>query len=734
MVPFRYRALTWAVLWTVPAALLTRASLPAAAAWAALGVLFATTTRWPGRRGGLCALPVVLAGITPRELPPPPLRAGPVHVRGQVGDVVRAPLDDRSYVYLTAGPRLTFPGDVDCVPGDRIELLARRGPPAIPGLAPTLTGIPATMRVRAGPWSWRRLCGRLRRALERQLLRLVPGESGALLATLVLGRGTRADRDLAEAHRATGLSHLLAVSGAHAAMLAFLLGLSGRGRQLGASRLRSSAVLALLVLYGGTAGAEPPVLRAVLAFALATLAARTGRSFGTATGLLAPAVLTCLVEPAAFAGPSFLLSYAAVTGLALAMPKRPADGALGLLALALSTSFWATLMTAPLTLGFFDQLAPLTIVLTPLLAPLVAVMLLLGLVTAALGTFATVPALLLAWPLSGLADCYAWLVLQADTLPGTPVPAWFRPPLWALALVAAAGVAAVLARPRRRTVACAVAALASLWFVPLGPAPAPGFALLAVGHGQAALVHTAAGAQVAIDCGSLQGGFLAARALDEALDRRTLDLLVVTHGDRDHTNGIVLLLSRLRIRRALLPARLADGELAKRLCAEGVDVVAIADGAVVEPLPGISVLAPLVPPASSSNDRSLWVRARVGDARLLLTGDAQEAGTDAVLKTRFADDCEFLVLPHHGRPHADAERLLQRCRPRVCLASAATVDGATALGALVRRVGAELWVTGLHGSLHVPADTLAVAVSGPGTAARASGRPRTPPPDRGRPR
>src|SRR5690606_34804366 len=142
-------------------------------------------------------------------------------------------------------------------------------------------------------------CARLRRAMERELLRLVPGPHGVMLATLVLGRATRPDPDLAAAHRATGLSHLLAVSGAHAAMLAFLLGMSSRGRHLGAGRTRSLFVLTILLIYGSIAGAEPPVLRAVVAFALAAIAARVGRPFGIASGLMVPALITCVVEPEA---------------------------------------------------------------------------------------------------------------------------------------------------------------------------------------------------------------------------------------------------------------------------------------------------------------------------------------------------------------------------------------------------------------------------------------------------
>jgi hypothetical protein len=45
--------------------------------------------------------------------------------------------------------------------------------------------------------------------------------------------------------------------------------------------------------------------------------------------------------------------------------------------------------------------------------------------------------------------------------------------------------------------------------------------------------------------------------------------------------------------------------------------------------------------------------------------------------------------------------LLQRVRPRVCLASADAGDGETAQGRLARAFAADLWITGQHGDIEV---------------------------------
>ena len=74
------------------------------------------------------------------------------------------------------------------------------------------------------------------------------------------------------------------------------------------------------------------------------------------------------------------MPVAAVIGLGIAAHSQPPSRRHSWLIRALRASFWATLLTTPVTLGFFKQLAPTTILLTPLCAPLVAALLLLALI------------------------------------------------------------------------------------------------------------------------------------------------------------------------------------------------------------------------------------------------------------------------------------------------------------------------------------------------------------------
>jgi len=726
-------ALAAAALFALPAAALAGDHLPVAAAIAALGILLVLATRHPLRFAGLCALPAVLAGAAPRphELPIP--RPGPVTISGDVLDVQRNPRTGSTFVELgcpAAGIRVRFDGDVEVLPGDRIFASGRVAAPAAPDLPPAVHAVACTAVVTAGPPSAGRAAAHARRTLERHLLRLVPGDRGAMLASLVLGRATRPSNELTAAHQATGLSHLLAVSGAHAAMLALLLGFRARAHRLDASRTRTALALALLLAYAAITGNEPPVLRAVATFALASLAARTGRPLGLAPGLLAPAILTSLLQPNALLGPSFLLSYAAVAGLHAAGPSPPGSSLLRWLVHALRSSAWATLFTAPLTLFFFGQIAPWTVVLTPLLAPLVATLLLGGLAIASIACVLPGLAEVLAVPLDAATAVYVAAVEAADLLPATPIHAWSEPAAW---LVGLCGGAALLVAERRRdrTGLAAAAATAMLpWFLPPLGTATPRFFLFAVGHGQAALLIGAGGHQTVIDCGSLQHAALAARRVLARLERRRIDLLVVTHADTDHHDGVPWLLQRIPITNALLPRALASSSLADALRDHGTEVAFVGPGEHARPASHVVAAVPVVPEGASDNDHSAWVEARLGSATILCAGDAEATGTLAALAQDLVRPADVLVLPHHGRPNTAAANLLGVVRPRAALASADGADGDTALGGLARAFGADVFVTGTDGTIELRATVsptgepaLRVVLPAAGHALRSAGAP-----------
>lgn len=659
---------------------------------------------WPS---GLAALPVLLAALPRPPVDAAPLPAGPVRVDGLIAAVRRDPRRDEVAAWLaTRGGRvwLHLPATADVLPGDRITAIARSSPASVPGEAGSLRAGPGAWDVACAGPSLPRACAIARRALELRIQALAPGEPGLLLTTLVLGSGTALPADLAAAHRATGLSHLLAVSGAHAAMLAALLGLQpfGGGRRRPVGRRHLWAAMLLLAAYGAITGMEPPVFRALCSYGLVAIGLQCGRRVDAASGLLWPALVSAVVAPAGALGPSFCLSYAAVVGLVLAGGPRDHGRRERWLLAPLRASAWATLATAPLTLFWFGQLAPWTIVLTPLLAPLVGAMLFFGLGAAMLTLAVPAATAPLGAVLVAAAELYIDAVDWTDGLPWTPVFAPSLPPLPLLLAFAGLGAGLFALRRSRSTAALAFALAAVPHFLPVG-ATAPGLRLFAVGHGQACLCTLADGCSLLIDCGSQQHASLPARKVTAVLRRRRIDWLVLTHSDRDHCGAVLELLRRVPVGSAVLPAAMAAGELHAALVAHGADVHVLAPGTAWTPRADVTITAP-APAVRSDNDESLWVRVRWPSGCLLATGDAEAAGVRAALTAGIAEPADLLLLPHHGRRNELGDALLAAVRPRACLVSDQQGGDPAELAAIALRQGIPTFSTASAGDLEVRTD------------------------------
>lgn len=164
----------------------------------------------------------------------------------------------------------------------------------------------------------------LRARLSAHIHDQIDGSAGGIAAALVTGdRGAISPED-DEAMRRSGLAHLLSISGLHVtatvgfAMLLVmrLLALSSRVALAG-HVLPIAAAAGALVGAGYTwlAGAEVPTLRSLIAALLVLAAFLLGREALTLRLVAAGALLVLLWRPEALAGPSFQLSFMAVTAI-----------------------------------------------------------------------------------------------------------------------------------------------------------------------------------------------------------------------------------------------------------------------------------------------------------------------------------------------------------------------------------------------------------------------------------
>lgn len=154
----------------------------------------------------------------------------------------------------------------------------------------------------------------IKEQMSSVLLSNLPREEGGLLVGMLFGERRALQESTEQSFRATGLSHLLAVSGLHVGLVAALIFLLGKKVGINGSLLYISTA-ALLFCYVFITGLKPSTLRAFIMFTVGIGAVASGRRKDFPSALAAAAFLTLIYNPLLLFNIGFQLSYAATASI-----------------------------------------------------------------------------------------------------------------------------------------------------------------------------------------------------------------------------------------------------------------------------------------------------------------------------------------------------------------------------------------------------------------------------------
>jgi competence protein ComEC len=288
------------------------------------------------------------------------------------------------------------------------------------------------------------IADRLHAWLARASAPGVDGVRRGVIEGVVLGEDEGLPESLRRDFRASGLYHLLAVSGGNVAVVA--LGTLWLALLLGVPRLPAEVgVLAAIGAYVFAVGLQPSVVRAGIAGALGSLAWLTGRERDARYALVVAAVALLAWSPYNVLDPGFQLSFAAVLAIFFVAPRfrarlegypLPAG-----LRTALAVSAACGLATAPVSWFQFHQIPLLTVPANALGGFVAAPMLALALATALLTPVAPPLASGLAWLNGWLAAYLAGCAHLVGSLSGAQIQSGRAATVLAMGAVVAAAYA-----------------------------------------------------------------------------------------------------------------------------------------------------------------------------------------------------------------------------------------------------------------------------------------------------
>jgi len=165
---------------------------------------------------------------------------------------------------------------------------------------------------------------RVRHGVEKRILTVLPGQSGATATALITGERGRIPKETLQSLRDSGLAHMLAISGLHMALMAgtlfWLLRAVAAAFPALALRYPIKKWAAVLALAGGAfylalSGGAIATQRAFLMMAIIFTAILIDRPALTLRNVAIAAIVILVLFPESLLDVSFQMSFAAVTAL-----------------------------------------------------------------------------------------------------------------------------------------------------------------------------------------------------------------------------------------------------------------------------------------------------------------------------------------------------------------------------------------------------------------------------------
>lgn len=558
---------------------------------------------------------------------------------------------------------------------------------------------------------WRHFPAILRGRIKLVLDRCFPPDAAVFARALLLGDSSGMRYETDTHLKLSGIRHVIAVSGLHVSILFALLStVTFKNRFL-------TVLLGMpaLALFAAVAGFTPSVTRACLMCSLMLLAMLFDREYDGPTALSFAVFVILLANPLTIASVGFQLSVASVAGIFLFQPKlrrwmmscfreggRLKTFFASWATSSISVSLSAMVLTTPLCAVYFGTVS-LVGVVTNLLTLWVISFIFYGILAVCLlsllwETGAVLAAKVISWPVR-------YVLFLAKRLGSFPLAAVYTcSPYIVCWLVFVYLLLAVFLISRNRKpgmfVCCIClglcAALLASWAEPL--VSDSRFTVLDVGQGQCLLLQYK-GKNVMIDCGGDSDADAADTAAEYLLSQGIgkLDVLILTHMDRDHAGGAENLLKRIDTDLLILPPT-AEAPVS---FAEENRIYAAEDLSLDMGGGKIKIYPPNFP--GNSNEMSLCILFETEKCVILVTGDRSGFGERMLLHAGDIPDVDILVAGHHGSKHSTCEQLLAAVRPEiVCISVGADNSYGHPARELLERLnlyGCTVRRTDVHGTI-----------------------------------
>ncbi|MBT2685572.1 DNA internalization-related competence protein ComEC/Rec2 [Bacillus sp. ISL-37] len=514
----------------------------------------------------------------------------------------------------------------------------------------------------------------------------LPDETSALAAALVFGERSFFNPETERSYQKIGIVQLLAISGLHVGLLTGMIYFICI--RMGVTKEKTEILLmAYLPVYAVTTGLAPPVVRAAAMLIILIGSRRISLRMTPLDAVSAAFMLMALIQPSIIFDTGFQLSFAVSFSLVISAPVI-LKGFNSFVKQTAAASFIAQLSSLPVILASFYEVSAISIfanllfvplfsfVLLPLLLISYVILLLLG----------VLPSFYLYF-LENLVHHVNLLAIKLSELPmSTMIIGKLEPFLLILQII----LIPLFFFKWERFIFKKLKPPLWLFTLPLLPL----FMQISLPylnpHGQITFLDVGQGDSIFIRMPYNQGNYLIDtggvmpfekekwQQRDSQYDPgkkivvpylksvgvRTVDKLILTHGDMDHIGGAIALLEEIRVKQLLVP-RVSDRSVLEEDIIEiarkkGTDIYVAGLGTGWTTAVGEFMILNPSETVGERNDQSIVLLAAIGGKKWLFTGDLGIEGENSMARKISDIDIDVLKIGHHGSKYSSSELFLER--------------------------------------------------------------------------
>jgi competence protein ComEC len=571
----------------------------------------------------------------------------------------------------------------------------------------------------------------LRQRIVEVINKSLPEQQAGLLNGMLIGYRKGLSKEVQDAFSDSGLTHIMAVSGANVAFIVFPLVFVLRKLRI-PQRASNVLVIGVLIIFVYITGLEPSVVRAVIMAVTILIGQIMRRDGDIYTSISFAAILMLLHNPNNLFNIGFQLSFVAT--LSLVMFGKNIKGFIKLMHIpdcvadVVSATLSAQLGVLPLSVLYFNKVSLISLISNLVVIPVLELITILGSIMALLGQINIFISQLIGYVNCVFLSFVLFTVKLSSAVPYAVIQVT-TPSAWLAVLYYTIIIFLLWYKPSRKihikpvsyVASCTLIILICIIYAVLPKAMEVVF--IDVGQGDSILIKTYKGVAVLIDGGGSSGDsgdssigntVIIPLLLDMGVSE--VDVVIATHAHNDHIQGLLPVLEAFKVQNVAIPGyeeNYNDFKDVISVCKQkNIDVEALKMGDCIklDDKTHLNVLNPADSMASnkpSLNNTSLVLKLSYKDVQMLLTGDAEKEVEERLISSGIDINAEVLKVAHHGSDTSTGEDFLEVVNPKAVVISVGRNNFGHPSESVVERLkksGALLFRTDRDGAVIVKTD------------------------------